>query len=81
MFLFYLIVSVTEWALWLWYILENKEDQCKELSGFWWFNFWAKWIGLYGSAVLYFLCFLMPVLQLQRLNGVTTAAGWTNGVL
>jgi len=51
------------------------------MSGFWWFNFWAKWIGLYGSAVLYFLCFLMPVLQLSVLAGVATAAGWTNGVL
>jgi len=63
-FWFYLIVSVAELMLWMWYYFGDQTDNCGIESGFWWFNFWASYFGLYGSWILYGLCVLMWVLQL-----------------
>jgi len=60
--LFYLIVGVPEFIFWMMFMLENEDTRCEGASGFWLYNMWASYVGLYGSWILYSGTILMPIL-------------------
>jgi len=73
-FLFYMIISIPEFAFWIMILIERNE-----LSAFL-FNMWASYPGLYGSWILYFFTVLWPIIQLSSITTIS-APGYSNAVL
>jgi len=71
--LFYLIVAVPEFIFWIVFLVEDQES-CDSTIGFYLFNLWASYFGLYGSWILYSGTVIMPILQLERLKGVPASS-------
>lgn len=78
--LFYLIVAVPEFIFWIVFLVEDQES-CDSTIGFYLFNLWASYFGLYGSWILYSGTVIMPILQLERLKGEIDLPMWTNAIV
>jgi len=77
----YLLVAVSQFIVWLLWLLNEEKNEAGENSYQWLWEIWAQYVGLYGSWVLYFFTVLFPILQMSQINGDIYLAGWINAIV